>query len=60
MNLGEFANGNAQQPLPPLLKNREAELNQFHDYCHDLMLKILRLFAIGLDIEKDGGGSGFL
>lgn len=60
MNFGEFHNGKAQQPLPLLLKEREAELNQFHDYCHDLMLKILGLFAIGLKIDETGGGSQFL
>jgi len=60
MNFGEFKDGKAQQPLPPLLQQHEAQLNQFHDYCHDLMLKILRLFAIGLKIDEAGGGSQFL
>ena len=60
MNFGEFKDGRAQQPLPPLLIERESEISQFHDYCHDLMLKILRLFAIGLKIDDNRGGSEFL
>jgi isopenicillin N synthase-like dioxygenase len=60
MNFGEFKDGKAQQPLPPSLQEKEPELNQFHDYCHDLMLKILRLFAIGLKVEEAEGGSEFL
>lgn len=60
MNFGEFVNGKAQQSLPPTLAEREAELDQFHTYCHDLMLKILKLFAIGLKIDPAQGGSEFL
>jgi hypothetical protein len=51
MNLGEFIDGKAQQPLPPSLLGQEGELNKFHNYCHDLMLKILTLFAIGLEVS---------
>jgi len=51
MNLGEFINGKAQQPLPLSLVAHEGELNKFHNYCHDLMLKILTLFAIGLEVS---------
>ncbi len=52
MNLGEFIDGKAQQPLPPSFVDREAELNKFQQYCHSLMLKILVLFAIGLEVTS--------
>ncbi|KAF4626127.1 hypothetical protein G7Y89_g12038 [Cudoniella acicularis] len=57
MNFGEFVDGKAQQPLSPALVDHEAELDQFHKYCHDMMLKILTLFAIGLKIDQEAGGS---
>jgi isopenicillin N synthase-like dioxygenase len=60
MNFGEFLNGKAQQPLPPIFAEREAQLNRFHDYCHDLVLKILRYFAVGLKIDREQGGNDFL
>lgn len=50
MNFGEFANGKAQQPLPPSLAPQEAELNDFGVLCHDLCVKLLRLFALGLKV----------
>jgi len=56
MNFGEFVNGKAQQPLPPALVDHEAELNSFQDYCYHLCLKILTLFAIGLDVDPAQGG----
>ncbi|RFU34995.1 hypothetical protein B7463_g1398, partial [Scytalidium lignicola] len=56
INFGEFSNGKAQQPLPPTLKDHEGELNAFQDYCHNLCLKILTLFAIGLDVDPAQGG----
>src|SRR6187402_2769892 len=52
MNFGEFINGKAQQPLPSSLGPHESELAQFQSYCHDMMLKILTLFAIGLEVIK--------
>ncbi|CZR65177.1 related to gibberellin 20-oxidase [Phialocephala subalpina] len=57
MNLGEFINGYAQQPLPPVFAPREAELDRFQKYCQSLMLKILTLFAIGLEVDPALGGS---
>ncbi|KAH6680833.1 oxidoreductase-like protein [Halenospora varia] len=56
MNFGEFVDGKAQQPLPPSLVHHESELDKFHTYCHDMMLKILTLFAIGLQIDQEAGG----
>jgi hypothetical protein len=51
MNLGEFKTGKAQQPLPQYLLDHEAELDRFQNYCMDLMLKILTLFAVGLKVR---------
>ncbi|KAI9640215.1 hypothetical protein NHQ30_011453 [Ciborinia camelliae] len=56
-NLGDFVDGKAQQPLPPSLSPHEAELNEFQLYCHKLCLKLLTLFAIGLEIDPASGGS---
>ncbi|KAF7909403.1 uncharacterized protein EAF01_003121 [Botrytis porri] len=56
-NLGDFVNGKAEQPLPPSLSPHESELNEFQLYCHKLCLKLLTLFAIGLEIDPAAGGS---
>ncbi|TGO31924.1 hypothetical protein BHYA_0380g00040 [Botrytis hyacinthi] len=56
-NLGDFVDGKADQPLPPSLSPHEPELNQFQLYCHKLCLKLLTLFAIGLEIDPAAGGS---
>lgn len=50
-NLGEFKDGKAQQPLPASFADNETELNEFQDLCHDLCLKLLRLFAIALNVS---------
>jgi len=50
MNLGEFVQGKAQQPLPPAFVDKEADLDEFQKYCHAMMMKILTLFAIGLQV----------
>ena len=52
MNFREFANGKAQQPLPPSLDSHEAELSHFGVLCHELCIKLLRLFALGLRVCK--------
>lgn len=52
MNLGEFVDGKAQQPLPRIFVDHETELDKFQKYCHSLMLKILVLFAIGLEVIR--------
>lgn len=51
MNFGEFTDGKAQQPLPPSLAAHEAELNHFGGLCHELCIKLLRLFALGLKVR---------
>ncbi|CAD6594320.1 MAG: hypothetical protein ASARMPRED_009144 [Alectoria sarmentosa] len=56
MNFGEFSDGNAQQPLPPSLASNEAELNHFRVLCHELCIRLLRLFAFGLKIDPNEGG----
>lgn len=56
INFGEFSDGKAQQPLPPTLIDHESEISAFQDYCHNLCLKILDLFAIGLDVDPAQGG----
>ncbi|KAF7900014.1 hypothetical protein EAF00_004350 [Botryotinia globosa] len=56
-NLGDFVNGKADQPLPPSLSPHESELNEFQLYCHKLCLKLLTLFAVGLEIDPAAGGS---
>ncbi|PBP27892.1 hypothetical protein BUE80_DR001086 [Diplocarpon rosae] len=57
MNLGEFIEGKAQQPLPVAFADHEQELDKFQKHCHSLMLRILTLFAIGLEIDTSSGGS---
>jgi isopenicillin N synthase-like dioxygenase len=55
--MNEFINDRAQQPLPEPLASNEALLNEFITKCHDICLKILELFASGLEIDQSSGGS---
>ncbi|SLM38309.1 Oxoglutarate/iron-dependent dioxygenase [Lasallia pustulata] len=55
-NFGEFIDGRAQQPMPKALALNEADLSRFADLCHALCIKLLKLFALGLDIDADDGG----
>ncbi|KAI9759231.1 MAG: hypothetical protein M4579_002519 [Chaenotheca gracillima] len=55
-NFGDFISGRAQQPLPPALVPHEEELSHFASACRDVCMKILRLFALGLEIEPSEGG----
>jgi len=55
-----FCNGKAQQPLPLSLAPYESELAEFTGICHELCLRLLKLFALGLEIdEKEGGKEWF-
>ncbi|KAI9734470.1 MAG: hypothetical protein M1818_006859 [Claussenomyces sp. TS43310] len=58
-NIAEFLNGHPQQPLPPSLAPHEAEISTFFTYCHELCLRVLTLFAMGLKIPSSAGGSTF-
>jgi isopenicillin N synthase-like dioxygenase len=55
--MNEFRNGKAQQPLPEPLASNEEYLNEFITKCHNICLKILELFALGLEIDTSSGGS---
>ncbi|KAI5811089.1 hypothetical protein DFH27DRAFT_475060 [Peziza echinospora] len=60
LNFGEFVDGKAQQALPPALKDHEVELAEFNSLCHNLSMKLLKLFALGLKIDdKEGGETWF-
>ncbi|MCJ1431305.1 hypothetical protein MMC27_000656 [Xylographa pallens] len=50
-NLGEFADGKAQQSLPPALQAHEAQLSRFSELCRELAMKLLELFAVGLKVR---------
>ncbi|PWY95886.1 Clavaminate synthase-like protein [Aspergillus sclerotioniger CBS 115572] len=52
-NFGEFANSQAQQPLPPSLHPHESEIAHFSSLCNKTCTRILTLLALGLDIPKD-------
>ncbi|KAF8449741.1 hypothetical protein BDZ91DRAFT_751695 [Kalaharituber pfeilii] len=56
LNFGDFVDGKAQQPLPASLIEHEVELAQYQELCHNLCMRLLRLFAIGLEIEEKEGG----
>ncbi|TAQ84878.1 hypothetical protein B7494_g6799 [Chlorociboria aeruginascens] len=58
-NIHEFKDGKAQQTLPPSLVNHESDLNTFQQHCHNLCLKLLKLFAIGLEVDSSSGGSTY-
>lgn len=56
-NFGEFIDGKAQQPLPPAFVGHEPELSAFSAGCYALCGQILKLIAMGLEIE-DGVEAG--
>ncbi|KAJ5747473.1 uncharacterized protein N7511_009169 [Penicillium nucicola] len=53
MNFGDFKDGKAQQPLPPVLKPHESEINAFAGLCNKTCTRILTLLALGLEITPD-------
>ncbi|KAJ5318195.1 hypothetical protein N7508_002703 [Penicillium antarcticum] len=53
LNIGEFQEGNLQQPLPPCLVSRESEIARFTSLCNATCIQILRLLALGLEIDED-------
>ena len=52
MNIGEYINGKAQQPLTPILKSHEVEIGDFSKLCSNLCMKLLRLLAVGLQVSR--------
>ncbi|KAF3902783.1 hypothetical protein AA313_de0204757 [Arthrobotrys entomopaga] len=56
LNFGEFQAGKAQQPLPASLTDSETFLSDFFDSCHNLCIRLLQLFAMGLKIDEAAGG----
>ncbi|SZF00664.1 unnamed protein product [Blumeria hordei] len=59
-NLAHFVDGKAQQALPLAFLGHEHEIEQFQQYCYNLVLKILSLLATGLEIQAENGGSNWL
>lgn len=57
--MNEFVNGKSQQLLPPLLEKKEQQIADFINKCHTVCLKILSLFALGLEIYQDVGGTNW-
>ncbi|TQS38016.1 hypothetical protein Golomagni_01490 [Golovinomyces magnicellulatus] len=57
MNIGHFNEGKPQQPLPNSFLGYERDIDQFQLYCQKLTLKLLTLFAQGLNIDEEAGGS---
>ena len=55
MNIGEYADGKAQQPLSPTLKPYEADIGDFSGLCHKLCMRVLRLLAVGLKVRGSSG-----
>ena len=51
INFGEFVNGKAPQRLPPALQSDEATISSFQWQCHQLCVKLLHLFALGLKVN---------
>ncbi|KAH8696206.1 putative oxidoreductase [Talaromyces proteolyticus] len=53
LNLGEFKDGKLQQPLPPALADDEPEIAHFATLCNKTCAAVLRLLALGLEIDSD-------
>ena len=54
MNFGEFKDGRPQQILPPSLSAYERDIANFEKLCHNLCIRLLRLFALGLKVNRSG------
>ena len=52
-NIGEFVKDRPQQKMPPTFQKHVAELLDFEQRCKKTSLQILRLMAIGLDMEDE-------
>lgn len=50
MNFGDFKDGKAQQPIPPVLAPHESEINDFAALCNKTCNRILNLLALGLEV----------
>lgn len=50
-NVGEFADGKAQQPLPSTVADKEPLFVAFATSCRKLCHKILYLLGQGLDVS---------
>ena len=57
LNIGEYNDGKAQQPLTPLLKTHETQIGKFSKSCRDLCTKLLRLLAMGLQVSKNASSN---
>ena len=55
MNFGKFNDGKASQELLPDLTCHETEISNFERLCHRLCIKLLRLFALGLQVSSASG-----
>lgn len=52
VNFGDFVDGKSSQPLAPVLSSSEAKIGDFQTQCHNLCLRLLRLFALGLQVSR--------
>lgn len=53
-NFGEFGtDGSTTQPLTPLLAENQPRIADFFTSCHQLCLKLLHLFGVGLEIDPE-------
>ncbi|ORZ07914.1 hypothetical protein BCR42DRAFT_286020, partial [Absidia repens] len=59
LNLGNFGNGEVPCALPDCFKKHKPDLKSFAEQCHGLAEKIMKAFAIGLEIPEEFGGSTF-
>lgn len=53
-NMGEFRDGQPQQPMPRLLEGHISDLAEFEKACKLLCDRVLDLLALGLDIQEPG------
>ncbi|CAO3599584.1 unnamed protein product [Absidia cylindrospora] len=59
LNLGNFGNGQVPCALPGCFEKHKPDLKSFAEQCHGLAEKIMKAFAIGLEIPEEFGGSSF-
>ncbi|OIW29930.1 2OG-Fe(II) oxygenase superfamily protein [Coniochaeta ligniaria NRRL 30616] len=50
-NIGPFADGKPQQPVPSNIVPYEAQIDEFQTYLYKMCLKINDLLGIGLDVQ---------
>ena len=52
INFAASVDANAEQTLPRVIRHKRGDIDDFISRCDDLCFKLLRLFALGLEVNR--------